>query len=139
MKKAVKIIKNIENKKINYGGLNVDFLCSVFGEFESDIRNISLECGDLPHCLFGNFFNPLLAKMLKSPDYSENPAVGKIFAFYERLAEYGDNEVKNLLQVTLLEYLWDDFTVYTRANKFMGEHTRKINNEIEKYMCFPQN
>ena len=75
--------------------------------------------------------------MLKSPDYSESLPVKKIFDFYERLAEYGDDEVKNLLQSTLLEYLWDDYTVYTRAVEMMGGHTKAINKEIEKYLYFP--
>lgn len=123
-------------KKINYGSLTSDYLCSVFGEFESNIKN--MENADLPHCLFGDFFNPLLTKTLKSSDYSENILVTKIFDFYEQLAEYGDDDVKNLLQVTLLEYLWDDYTVYTRANELMGKCAKSINKEIEKYLNFPQ-
>ena len=124
-------------KKINYSDLTPNYLCSVFGEFEKNIKDIALENADLPHCLFGYFFNPLLVKILKSPDYSENPLAAKIFDFYEQLAEYGDDEVKNLLQVTLLEYLWDDHTVYTRAIEMMGECTKLINKEIEKYLSFP--
>lgn len=122
-------------KTINYSDLNSDYLCSVFGEFENKIK--SIDNAELPHCLFGYFFNPLLTKMLKSPDYSESLPVKNIFDFYERLAEYGDDEVKNLLQVTLLEYLWDDYTVYTRAIEMMGECTKSINKEIEKYLHFP--
>lgn len=122
-------------KKINYSDLNSDYLCSVFGEFENKIK--SIDDAELPHCLFGYFFNPLLTKMLKSPDYSESLPVKKIFDFYEMLAEYGDDEVKNLLQVTLLEYLWDDYTVYARAVEMMGIHTKSINKEIEKYLNLP--
>ncbi|MDE5741167.1 MAG: hypothetical protein K2H90_01805 [Oscillospiraceae bacterium] len=124
-------------KRINYSDLNLDYLCSVFGEFEDTIKNIASKNADLPHCLLGDFFNPLLTEMLKKPDYSINPSVAKILDFYEKLAEYGDNEVKNLLQVTLLEYLWDDYTVYTRTIEMMGEHTRSINKEIENYLHFP--
>lgn len=124
-------------KKINYSDLTQDYLYSVFGEFENNIKDIALGNADLPHCLLGDFFNPLLTEILKSPDYSENSLTAKIFDFYEQLAEYGDDEVKNLLQVTLLEYLWDDYTVYTRAIEMMGECTKSINKEIEKYLCFP--
>lgn len=124
-------------KKINYSDLTPNYLCSVFGEFENNIKNIVSENADLPHCLLGDFFNPLLTEILKSSDYSENSLTAKIFDFYEELAEYGDDEVKNLLQVTLLEYLWDDYTVYTRAIEMMGECTKSINKEIEKYLHFP--
>lgn len=122
-------------KKINYSDLTSDYLCSAFSELENNIKSVADV--DLPHCLFGDFFNPLLTKVLKSPDYSENLLVIKIFDFYEQLAEYGDDEVKNLLQVTLLEYLWDDYIVYTRAVEMMGKHTQSVNKEIEKYLCSP--
>lgn len=123
-------------KKINYSDLTSDYLCSAFSELENDIK--SIDNADLPHCLFGDLFNPLLTGILKRPDYSENLLVKKIFDFYEQLAEYGDDEVKNLLQVTLLEYLWDDLTVYTRAVKMMGRYTLSINKEIEKYLYYPK-
>ena len=32
----------------------------------------------------------------------------RIFGKYEDLAVTGDKEIQNLLQVTLLEYLWDE-------------------------------
>lgn len=122
-------------KKINYSDLTSDYLCSSFSELENDIK--SVDNANLPHCLFGDFFNPLLTGILKCPDYSENLLVKKIFDFYEQLAEYGDDEVKNLLQVTLLEYLWADHTVYTRAVEMMGKYTRSIDKEIEKYLHYP--
>lgn len=45
---------------------------------------------------------------------------------YEDLAANGDTEVKNLVQVSLLEYLWDEKTTYEKTKKLMGEHTREI-------------
>lgn len=124
-------------KKINYSDLNADYLCSVFGEFESEIRDIAVDCGDLPHCLLGDFFNPVLTRMLKNSDYASNAIVAKIFDFYEQLAECGDDEVKNLLQVTLLEYLWDDYIIYSRANEKMCGHTKEINKKIGDYLYAP--
>lgn len=66
-------------KKINYSGLTSDYLCSAFSELENNIKSVA--DADLPHCLFGNFFNPLLTKVLKSPDYSENLIVKKFLIF----------------------------------------------------------
>ena len=53
------------------------------------------------------------------------------------MAKYGDEGVKNLLQVTLLEYLWDDYTIYTRSLEMMGNYTLEINKEILDYLYLP--
>ena len=125
-------------EEIHYSDLNAPFLCEAFPEFESDVRKIDAELGEqLPHCLFGDLFNPLMVRLLKSPEQEDTLTARRIFEFYERLAEFGDEETRNLLQVTLLEYLWDDHEVYSRAVEMMGEKTRLINQEIVSYLRKP--
>lgn len=70
-------------KKINYSDLTSDYLCSTFSELENDIK--SVDNADLPHCLFGDLFNPLLTEILRDPDYSENLLVKKFLIFMSSL------------------------------------------------------
>ena len=56
----------------------------------------------------------------------------RIFGKYEDLAVTGDKEIQNLLQVTLLEYLWDE-----RALEIMGIGTRAIWECIHEYILIP--
>ena len=88
-----------------------------------------------PQCLFGNLFNQYLTALLH--EYRDLKMICRIFDFYEYLADEGDENVKNLLQVTLLEYLWDDPHIYKTAVSHMGESTRKINAEIASYLAIP--
>lgn len=124
---------------INYSSLDCDFLCGRFPELTEKITAENEWLGEnLPHCLFGNVLNPLVAGLLKQDDYKTNPVLERVFRMYEDLAEYGDTETKNLLQVTLLEYLWDEYTTYSRALELMGEHTRIINKDIINYLKVPK-
>lgn len=124
--------------KIFYKDLKPELLYEFFPEYKDTILKIASELGDdLPHALFGNFFNPLIKNILKNCTNTNMALANKIFAFYEKLAASNDEEVRNLLQVTLLEYLWDDYDVYLVANKCMGINTKKINEEIKKYLYPP--
>ena len=124
---------------INYNSLDYNFFCGYFPELKEKIIAENDWLGEnLPHCLFGNILNPLVVKLLKQDNYITNPILEKIFHMYEEFAEYGDTETKNLLQVTLLEYLWDDYITYSRALKLMGRHTRDINKNIADYLSVPK-
>lgn len=61
----------------------------------------------------------------------------RIFDMYEELASQGDEETKNLVQVTLLEYFWDEKVTYERAKEFMGESTKVLWEQIY-YLSAPQ-
>lgn len=126
--------------EISYKNLNAKLLCDFFPEYKELICGIDSGLGEnLPHCLYGNFFNPLIKSLLKNSTKANIEAAKKIFEFYEILAGSGDDEVKNLLQVTLLEYLWDDRSIYLSAVKYMGCNTKIINEEIGKYLLQPAN
>lgn len=123
---------------INYNSLDCGFLCSRFPELKDLITAENEWLGEnLPHCLFGNILNPLVVGLLKQDDYKTNHLLERIFSMYEEFAEYGDTETKNLLQVTLLEYLWDEYITYSRALKLMGECTKDVNRNID-YLSVPK-
>ena len=88
------------------------------------------------HCFLGNVFNKLLSKLLL--DEKDVKTINKIFAFYEEMAKCCDEEVRNLLQVTLLEYLWDEKIIFQRAEKYMLPETKKINDLIGEYLNKPE-
>ncbi len=124
---------------INYNSLDCDFFCSRFPELKDLITAENEWLGEnLPHCLFGNILNPLVSRLLKQNDYKTNSLLKKIFSMYEEFAEYGDTETKSLLQVTLLEYLWDEYIIYSRALQLMGECTKDVNRNIADYLSVPK-
>ena len=49
----------------------------------------------------------------------------------------GDEETQNLLQVTLLEYLWDEKITYERSLEIMGSGTKEIWDCIQEYILIP--
>lgn len=124
---------------IKYNSLDCDFLCSEFPELKNLITAENEWLGEnLPHCLFGNVLNPIVVRLLKKDDYKTNSLLERIFGMYEKFAEYGDTETKNLLQVTLLEYLWNEHITYSRALQLMGERTKEINKNIADYLYVPK-
>ena len=88
-----------------------------------------------PHCFFGDTLNPYITGLLRASDESDR--ITKVFNFYEELALCDDEEVRNLLQVTLLEYLWDEKLVYERACTYMLPATKQINVYIGDYLNKP--
>ena len=112
---------------IEYKELNPDFIINRFPELKDQVLE-EIEGFDefLPHVVFGNIFNPLTVKLLKQYDYKLNNQLRRIFDMYDYFATYGDDDTVNLLEVTLLEYLWDEKITYERSQQMMGEKTKEI-------------
>ena len=68
---------------------------------------------------------------LKEEDYSTNHILKRIFNMYEELSKEGDENTQNLVEVSLLEGLWDERMTYDRALELMGKETKIIWNRIE--------
>jgi hypothetical protein len=81
----------------------------------------------LPHAFFREC-NDYFIKLLKTEKTKE---LEKLFDFFERMAK-GDEYVKELLTVTILERLGDNKEILNKAYKYMDKETRKAFNEIEK-------
>ena len=124
---------------IKYNELNSQFFSQRFPEFMEEIYKEEEFLGQfLPHCIFGDVLNEEIVKLLKQKDYLENQLLQRIFMMYEDFAVHGDEETQNLLQVTLLEYLWDEKVTYERALELMGDGTREIWEDIYRYIRIPQ-
>lgn len=56
----------------------------------------------------------------------DNIKIEKVFSFLEDMAVSEEQEVKNLLQVTVLEYLCSWYLLQRESEKFMLPETKKI-------------
>ena len=85
---------------------------------------------DMPHVVFEDSFVPIIKASLNT----EHSYVDHIFAFMEEMATSQDEEVRNLLLVSVLEALADDGSVRERAKKNMLEATYSLYQELSFYM-----
>ena len=123
---------------IKYADLDVEFIINRFPELKKQVLEEMNGLGEfLPHVIFGDVFNQMVSSLLKQEDYSTNKTIRRIFDMYEELSSNGDEETQNLVQVTLLEYLWDEKTTYCRALEIMGEETKALWNNIYNYLNTP--
>ncbi len=124
---------------IKYDELNSRFFTHRFPEFEGEICKEEEWLGEfLPHCIFGDVLNEKIVKLLKKEDYLQNELLHRIFSMYEDFAVHGDEETQNLLEVTLLEYLWDEKVTYDRALELMGDGTKEVWDHIQGYLRIPK-
>ena len=123
---------------IEYDNLNEQYILNIFPELKRQIDE-EMQGFDrfLPHVIFGNILNPIVVNLLKKEKYKQDAQLNKIFEMYEQFAIDGDIETQNLLQVTLLEYLWDEKITFDRALEMMGEKTKEIWQYIYDYILVP--
>ena len=115
-----------------------DSLISNFPELASLYKEQfdSWNSKDIPqHCFLGDILNSYVTGLLR--ENNDKQQIEKIFKFYEEMANSDDEEIKNLLQVTLLEYLWDEELIFKNALEYMQTKTREINNKIGSYLRAP--
>ena len=97
---------------VKYNELDGKYITDIFPEAEQQINDELDGLNDfLPHIIFGNVLNPIVIRLLKRDDYSKIQQLLQVFDMYEDFAS-GDTETQNLLQVTLLEILWDEAITY---------------------------
>ncbi len=78
----------------------------------------------VPHVLYENVLNPYVIELLRDDDNPDE--IKRVFVFYERLAASTDDDVRDLLQETLLDALRNDYYIYNNALKHMLPKTRQI-------------
>ena len=108
-----------------------------FPELAAQISHFVDTQGDefLPHILYHEVLNPYVKELLWGAN--NNDSLEKVFQFYEELATSEDEEARNLLQVTLLEILWDENRLLRRACAYMLPETKKLNEAIREYISYP--
>jgi hypothetical protein len=90
-------------------------------EFNSEILN---------HVFFGECNDYFIELIEKEKDI---PKIKELFDFLELMAISEDDDVKELLSVTILERFGDSNKLLKIAFKYMGSETKKASNEIERF------
>lgn len=83
------------------------------------------------HVIYGDLLNPYLLSLLEVGEQDDQ--VRRIFRFIERLAGDPDPRVREVVQVTICERLGDNPKALDAAKSYMGDHTRRLSDEIEKF------
>ena len=83
------------------------------------------------HC-FCDYIGHLLVD-----ECQDNIKIEKVFTFLEDMAVSEDQEVRNLLQVTVLEYLRSWYLLQSRSEKLMLPETKKIFDCVKSYLQEP--
>lgn len=84
--------------------------------------------GVLGHVLFCEL-NPVLAGLLKAG--RDRDLIRRYMDFVEDMYRDGDDEVKNIVQVTILEYLGDDEAVLRGAFAYFSEALMEASKAVE--------
>lgn len=83
----------------------------------------------LGHVFFGNLINPPLFRLLR--ENTEKALIGKYVQFIERMYLEGDDAVKNIVEVTILEYLGDDSLVLKNAFALFSDALIEASKQVE--------
>ena len=67
----------------------------------------------------------------------DNIKIEKVFSFLEDMAVSEDQEVRNLLQVTVLEYLRSWYLLQNKSEKLMLPETKKLFDCVKSYLQEP--
>jgi len=82
------------------------------------------------HNIFGDVLNPFLEELLGETQQDDLKA--RIFDFLEDMANSDDEDVVNVLVVTVLERIGDSKRNFLEANKYFGPQTAYYSATIEK-------
>lgn len=93
--------------------------------------------GEFPglHNIFGDVLNPFLLEHLKMEE--NRVLLQRIFDFLEEMATSTDNDIDNVLVVTILARIGDDIECLKKAVKYMGSNTLKKSYQFEKDLGRP--
>lgn len=86
----------------------------------------------LGHVFFGDSINKTLTELLKKND--DIDTIQRYINFINLMYRMGDDAVKNIVIVTILEYLGDDKEVLTNAYYLFNNDIIKASIENEKFL-----
>ena len=123
---------------LTYTTINTE-LCDRLPEIASEAAHIHSCYGDprvKTEVFYFSAFNKTLVHLLKDATPNEE-LLWRMFRFMEEMAQSTDTDIRQLLQVTVLEKLWDDTATLRRAEKRMFPCTRRVSDNILGYFTNP--
>ena len=84
-----------------------------------------------PHVIYGDLLNPYIAVMLGAGEQEE--ILRRIFGLVETLAKHEDRRVRDVVAVTVCEYLGGNKGLLAQARKYMGPSTRRLSWDIQAF------
>lgn len=83
------------------------------------------------HIVFGDVLVPFVISLLESS--ADEAILKRIFLFLEQLAENTDPLVQEVIAFTICERLGDNPGWLSKARQYMGERTKELCDETERY------
>ena len=106
----------------------------LFPDYKADYdKHLSDYSTLLGHVFFGDAIDGPLTTLLKSNHDKET--IKKYVSFIEHMFVHGNDDVKNIVVVTILEYLGDDDTVLKNAFSYFSDELIEASKEIEACLC----
>jgi hypothetical protein len=103
----------------------------IFPEYTQELENHLISYGELlGHVFFGDLINPHLVELLRRE--VDTDRIEKIFSFINDMYLNGEDDMKNIVVVTILEYLGDDPLILKKAFQFLSEELKQESHNIEK-------
>jgi hypothetical protein len=103
----------------------------IFPEYTHELEKYLSSYGELlGHVFFGDLINPHLVELLKHE--VDIDRIEKIFGFINDMYLNGEDDIKNVVVVTILEYLGDDPLILKQAFRYLNEELKQESYDIEK-------
>ena len=75
-------------------------------------------------------FMPKVINLLK--EEQEIHLIRELFDYFEMISNYGDEELRNIFFITVLEILGNEKIILKKAQKYMGATTHTLQREADK-------
>ena len=121
---------------LNYKSIN-KYLLYTIPELADTARPVLLEWENNPppYVFWETVLNPFVRDLLYLN--LNKQLILKVFNMYEDMAKSNDEDVNDLLIVSLLEYLWDDLQLYNISQQYMHKNTKELFDSLALYMRKP--
>ena len=84
----------------------------------------------LGHVFFGDLINSHLVELLRSEE--NRSRIEKIFEFINDMYANGEEDVRNVVEVTILEYLGDEPIILKKAFRYLSNELKEASYSVEK-------